>query len=166
MRPSTTPHLPLPLWRSGHWNDELAREDMEVRERQRRKRSHQRWRHQRPGFSWWWWSGGGRSLRWWLVISPDGLCRTCWSRLLNCYQVWLACERVRGRVLCERESEGETHTRARAHTHSPDNRFVLSASEDKTARLWCVNSQMNLVTYRGHNYPVWDVAWSALGAWS
>jgi len=27
----------------------------------------------------------------------------------------------------------------------------------------CVNSQRNLVTYRGHNYPVWDVAWSALG---
>ena len=46
---------------------------------------------------------------------------------------------------------------------SPDNRYILSCSEDKSVRLWQASSGQNLVTYRGHNYPVWDVAWSPLG---
>jgi len=40
---------------------------------------------------------------------------------------------------------------------SPDGRFVLSASRDTTVRLWDSGGASNLVTYRGHNYPVWDV---------
>ncbi|KAI9143777.1 WD40-repeat-containing domain protein [Paraphysoderma sedebokerense] len=38
-----------------------------------------------------------------------------------------------------------------------DNRYMLSCSEDKTVRLWSMDTFSNLVCYRGHNYPVWDV---------
>jgi transcription initiation factor TFIID subunit 5 len=39
----------------------------------------------------------------------------------------------------------------------PDNRYLISASEDKTARLWSMDTFKNLVVYKGHNYPIWDV---------
>lgn len=37
---------------------------------------------------------------------------------------------------------------------SPDARFMLTASEDKTARLWSLETNSCLVAYKGHNYPV------------
>ncbi|KAF9425867.1 Transcription initiation factor TFIID subunit 5 [Podila epigama] len=40
---------------------------------------------------------------------------------------------------------------------SPDNKYLISCSEDKTARLWSTDTLTNLVAYKGHNYPVWDV---------
>jgi transcription initiation factor TFIID subunit 5 len=40
---------------------------------------------------------------------------------------------------------------------SPDQRFLLSCSEDQTVRLWSMETMTNLVCYRGHSYPVWDV---------
>jgi len=46
---------------------------------------------------------------------------------------------------------------------SPDNQYLISASEDNTARLWSLETRTNLVCYRGHNYPVWDVEFSPLG---
>ncbi|ORY82423.1 transcription factor TFIID complex subunit Taf5 [Protomyces lactucae-debilis] len=46
---------------------------------------------------------------------------------------------------------------------SPDNRFLLSCSEDKSARLWSLDTQTSLVAYKGHNQPVWDVAFSPFG---
>eukprot|EP00741_Cyanophora_paradoxa_P005686 tig00000903_g5513.t1 len=46
---------------------------------------------------------------------------------------------------------------------SPDNRFLLSASEDATVRLWSLELGANLVAYRGHNYPVWSVDFSPVG---
>ncbi len=48
---------------------------------------------------------------------------------------------------------------------SPCNRYLLSASEDSTVRLWGLESQKKgaLVVYRGHSFPVWDVAFSPLG---
>ncbi|KAK9469725.1 WD40-repeat-containing domain protein [Lipomyces arxii] len=46
---------------------------------------------------------------------------------------------------------------------SPDNRYLLSCSEDKTARLWSMDTYTALVSYKGHNHPVWDVAFSPHG---
>ncbi|KAJ3032289.1 Transcription initiation factor TFIID subunit 5 [Rhizophlyctis rosea] len=43
---------------------------------------------------------------------------------------------------------------------SADQRYLLSCSEDKTARLWSLDTMTNVVAYKGHNYPVWDVAFS------
>ncbi|KAG0664089.1 Transcription initiation factor TFIID subunit 5 [Maudiozyma exigua] len=46
---------------------------------------------------------------------------------------------------------------------SPDNRFILSGSEDRTVRLWSLDTHTALVSYKGHNHPVWDVKFSPLG---
>ncbi|KAE8214902.1 hypothetical protein CF327_g1772 [Tilletia walkeri] len=42
-------------------------------------------------------------------------------------------------------------------------RHLLSSSADGTARLWCLDTFSALVSYRGHQHPVWDVKWSPLG---
>ncbi|EDO16888.1 hypothetical protein Kpol_1024p42 [Vanderwaltozyma polyspora DSM 70294] len=46
---------------------------------------------------------------------------------------------------------------------SPDNKLLISGSEDKTVRLWAMDTQSTLVSYKGHNHPVWDVAFSPMG---
>lgn len=45
---------------------------------------------------------------------------------------------------------------------SPDQQFLLSASEDNTIRLWDLESETNLVAYKGHTYPVWQVAFCSM----
>lgn len=44
-------------------------------------------------------------------------------------------------------------------------RHLLSSSADGTARLWSLDTFTNLVAYRGHENPVWDVKWSPLGVY-
>lgn len=46
---------------------------------------------------------------------------------------------------------------------SPDNRYLLSCSEDKTTRLWSLDTYTALVAYKGHNHPIWDVKFSPFG---
>eukprot|EP00891_Asterochloris_glomerata_P003035 jgi/Astpho2/3035/Aster-03343 len=41
---------------------------------------------------------------------------------------------------------------------SPDLRLLFSASVDGTIRLWSLGLAANLVAYRAHMFPVWDVA--------
>lgn len=42
-------------------------------------------------------------------------------------------------------------------------RHLLSASQDATVRLWSLDLFKNLVVYRGHREPVWDVEWGPKG---
>lgn len=42
-------------------------------------------------------------------------------------------------------------------------KFLLSASADATTRLWSMETYTNLVAFRGHENPVWDVKWSPMG---
>ena len=42
-------------------------------------------------------------------------------------------------------------------------RYLISSSADATARLWSLDTMTNVVAYRGHQNPVWDVQWSPMG---
>ncbi|KAH7104667.1 WD40 repeat-like protein [Auriculariales sp. MPI-PUGE-AT-0066] len=44
-------------------------------------------------------------------------------------------------------------------------RHLLSASADATVRLWSLDTMSNLVAYRGHQNPVWDVEWGPQGVY-
>ncbi|WFD34987.1 Transcription initiation factor TFIID subunit 5 [Malassezia cuniculi] len=44
-------------------------------------------------------------------------------------------------------------------------RHLLSCSADGTARLWNLDTYSALVSYRGHQHPVWDVSWGPLGTY-
>jgi len=44
-----------------------------------------------------------------------------------------------------------------ATNFSPDRNSLISSSEDGTVRLWSLQTWTNLVCYKGHCYPVWDV---------
>ncbi|KAL1681524.1 WD40-repeat-containing domain protein [Schizophyllum commune] len=42
-------------------------------------------------------------------------------------------------------------------------KYLLSCSADATTRLWSMDTLTNVVAYRGHENPVWDVKWSPMG---
>ncbi|THH20242.1 hypothetical protein EW146_g1072 [Bondarzewia mesenterica] len=42
-------------------------------------------------------------------------------------------------------------------------KYLLSASADATTRLWSLDTMTNVVAYRGHQNPIWDVDWSPMG---
>lgn len=42
-------------------------------------------------------------------------------------------------------------------------KYLLSASADATTRLWSLETMSNIVAFRGHENPVWDVKWSPMG---
>lgn len=42
-------------------------------------------------------------------------------------------------------------------------KYLLSASADATTRLWSMHTMTNVVAFRGHDNPVWDVKWSPMG---
>lgn len=42
-------------------------------------------------------------------------------------------------------------------------KHLLSASGDGTTRLWSLDTYTALVSYRGHQQPIWSVEWSPLG---
>jgi len=44
-------------------------------------------------------------------------------------------------------------------------RYMLSASQDSTVRLWSLDTYSTLVAYKGHRDPVWDVQWGPRGVY-
>ncbi|KAL0578724.1 Transcription initiation factor TFIID subunit 5 [Marasmius crinis-equi] len=42
-------------------------------------------------------------------------------------------------------------------------KYLLSASADGTSRLWSMDTMTDIVAFRGHENPVWDVKWSPMG---
>lgn len=46
---------------------------------------------------------------------------------------------------------------------STSSQYLLSASEDKTVRLWSLDMWQCLVAYRGHDSPIWDLQWGPYG---
>ncbi|KAK4683919.1 transcription initiation factor TFIID subunit 5, partial [Tremellales sp. Uapishka_1] len=44
-------------------------------------------------------------------------------------------------------------------------RSMLSSSQDGSVRLWSLDTYSNLVVYRGHKDPVWDVEWGPGGVY-
>lgn len=42
-------------------------------------------------------------------------------------------------------------------------RYLLSCSADKTIRLWSLDTWSNLVVYKGHDHPIWDITWGPFG---
>ena len=46
---------------------------------------------------------------------------------------------------------------------STRSKHLLSCSADKSVRLWSLETWTCLVVYKGHDHPVWDVAWGPFG---
>lgn len=44
-------------------------------------------------------------------------------------------------------------------------KHMLSSSQDGSVRLWDLEQHRNLVVYKGHSDPVWDVQWAPLGVY-
>lgn len=70
----------------------------------------------------------------------------------------------------QRERHGSDYKRLVGHSgpiyglsFSPDNKYLLSCSEDKTVRLWSTQTYSNLVVFKGHNSPIWDVEFGPFG---
>lgn len=61
----------------------------------------------------------------------------------------------------DRTANGTTTTSKAQEDSRPT--FLLSSSADSTIRLWSLQTYTNLVVYRSHNSPVWDVRFSPQG---
>lgn len=46
---------------------------------------------------------------------------------------------------------------------STASKYLLSCSADNTVRLWSLDTWSNLVVYKSHDNPIWDVTWGPFG---
>ncbi|CEG84233.1 hypothetical protein RMATCC62417_18068 [Rhizopus microsporus] len=86
-------------------------------------------------------------------------------------KVWsLKGEKLRDRNEMDKNLPGTQYKKLVGHSgpifglsFSHDNQYLISCSEDKTVRLWCLKTYKNLVCYKSHNYPIWDVDFGPYG---
>lgn len=80
---------------------------------------------------------------------------------------------LEGSIETVREFDGSLTKRLVGHSGpvysskfmNPDGqRFLVSASQDGTARLWSLDTFSCVVIYRGHNCPIWDLDVSPIGS--
>jgi WD40 repeat protein/tRNA A-37 threonylcarbamoyl transferase component Bud32 len=98
-----------------------------------------------------------------VAFSPDG------EQLAMGIQISKAQGEFLGEVILWSVASGTLHTLP-GHTHviwdvafSPDGQRVVSASSDKTARVWDVKTGQELVCFRGHSQEVYQVKFSPDG---
>ena len=96
-----------------------------------------------------------------LAISPDGTQIVSGGDKRDSLKLWdIGAGKEAGTLM------GHTETRVGSVAFSPDGRYALSASPDKTARLWEVSTGKALRTFAGHGDPVLSVAFSPDGRYA
>ncbi|KAI8990331.1 WD40-repeat-containing domain protein [Pilobolus umbonatus] len=86
-------------------------------------------------------------------------------------KVWsLEGKKLWSRLDREQGSPGSDHKKLIGHagpiygiSFSHDNKYLISCSEDRTVRLWCMETYKNVVCYKSHNYPIWDIDFGPYG---
>ncbi|OLL21698.1 Transcription initiation factor TFIID subunit 5 [Neolecta irregularis DAH-3] len=86
-------------------------------------------------------------------------------------KIWsLKGDKLKGPGRPEKDGAGMSSRRMISHSgpvygvdFSPDNRYLLSCSEDTTVRLWSLDTFTAMVAYKGHAHPIWDVAFGPFG---
>jgi transcription initiation factor TFIID subunit 5 len=122
------------------------------------------------------WSLKGEKLKGLRSDFQASAIRDCGSISQNCKPLLTSSYGVAGSIQKIREKGGSSTRKLIGHSgpvyavsfdplsgSAGPPKHLLSASADSTTRLWSLDTMTNVVAYRGHQNPVWDVQWNPLG---